>query len=55
LATCYRLMENRGFLAKPLGVAEHIAVGRDIHDPFIYMDTFFRHFDPKLLFLNTLK
>jgi hypothetical protein len=44
-----------GFLAKPSAVAEHIAVARDIHDPFIYMDTFSRLFGQKPFVLNALK
>ena len=55
MATWYPLVENGGLLANPPDSAEHIVVARDTHDPFVYMDTFFRHFDSKLLLLNALK
>jgi hypothetical protein len=48
-------LQKRGFPAKPPAVAEHIAVARDTHDPFIYMDTFFGLFDQNPFFLNALK
>jgi hypothetical protein len=55
MATCYRALEKRGLFAKPPDVAEHIAATRNTHDPFIYMDTFFRFFDQKLCVINALK
>ena len=55
MATCYWRLEQSGFFAKPLDVAEHIVAVRDTHDPFIYMDTFSRHFGQKSFVLNDLK
>jgi hypothetical protein len=51
----YQALEKRGLFAKPPDVTEHIAVARNTHDPFIYMDTFFRLFDQKLCIINALK
>ena len=45
----YQALEKRGLFAKPPDVTEHIAVARNTHDPFIYMDTFFRLFDQKIV------
>jgi len=55
MATCYWLLEKRGFFATPPDVAEHILVVRDTHDRFIYMDTFLRHFDQKSYVFNALE
>ena len=55
LATCCLLLKTRGFLRKTLTAAEHIVAVRDIHDPFIYMDTFLSFLGEKPFVLNKLK
>jgi len=48
-------LQNCGFSAKAPAVAEHIAVARNTHDPFIYMDTFLGLFSQELFVFNGLK